>query len=381
VTGLERIAKKLDALCLTLEGAREIPSYSPESHRMWGAGRGSSKLFAWISFEAKSEGIHFRSNDPRFEKSGFYYGKKPSNVVRYPWKGAEPDWAELKTLLAESLRLTLSKNMGVAPKYEFAELNPLLGRALETAKPEHRPAGPYHAGGPAVKIPARDSLAAAVWCAESVADLVADGEKKTFETGVRLAKRMIDAPPPRTARTGHGETIDPPGGSPEAMLNELHEVAESSKKDSRALGAARRAAGAAASLCRGKSDMVWSNAMLAAERAVQALEEAGEVDRLRTLLAALDDRILAAEARAQALEKGKLEKAPEIARVLWRGGAASGAANAWLFRLVDGSYALLAKQGARFAWTPGSRDDLLATVPDAVFASATKVALTRDSKR
>ena len=45
---LSAIAKKLDALCLSFDGAKESDSYNPRSHRLWSVGRGSIKHFAWI---------------------------------------------------------------------------------------------------------------------------------------------------------------------------------------------------------------------------------------------------------------------------------------------------------------------------------------------
>jgi hypothetical protein len=145
------------------------------------------------------------------------------------------------------------------------------------------------------------------------------------------------------------------------------------------MGAARRTAGAAASLCWNKPDMVWTNAALAAERAVQALQGRRDPAIVRAYIVALDDRILLDELSGIDEEFDAKRKASKgVARVLWRGTNEKGLPSAWLVRLGKGSYGLRHKAGTRFVWVTGSRDDVIASVPDAAFEGAAKIAIDRD---
>jgi hypothetical protein len=52
-----------------------------------------------------------------------------------------------------------------------------------------------------------------------------------------------------------------------------------------------------------------------------------------------------------------------------------------LVRFEGGGHGLRRKLGARYAWLKGSKDDVLASVPDIDFERAVKTALAREAAR
>jgi hypothetical protein len=106
-------------------------------------------------------------------------------------------------------------------------------------------------------------------------------------------------------------------------------------------------------LCRGSADMVWKNTVRAAEHAVHALQEKGDPAAVREFIRLLDDWILVAEIVG-------------LDRMLWRASNEKG---------------LRHKVGPRYRWITGSRDDVLASVPDVSFERAVASALEREASR
>ena len=76
--------------------------------------------------------------------------------------------------------------------------------------------------------------------------------------------------------------------------------------------------------------------------------------------------------------KGTVATPPSIERVLWRGADAKGFPAFWLARLAPNHYGLFWKLGSRWTLSTGTRDEILATVPDAQFAAAVDIAGRRD---
>jgi hypothetical protein len=245
-----------------------------------------------------------------------------------------------------------------------SDLYPILSRALAAADPSERPEPPYHAGGPMPKLSALAALDIAIWSAEHVAALAPAAQKAEIQRVLALAHDVAREPPARPKMAYTEPRF-------RALTTQLEEAARTRSKDSRSLGAARRTAGGAASLCKGKPDMVWPNAAYAAERAVQALREKGDRVAVRAYLAALDDRILAAELEL-------IDADVKIARVLWRGSNEKGLPGLWLVKLANGTYGLRRKLGSRFTWLTGSRDDVVASVPDVDFERAVSIAMARE---
>lgn len=99
---------------------------------------------------------------------------------------------------------------------------------------------------------------------------------------------------------------------------------------------------------------------------------ATDASRTRAFLASLDQRILVGELAQQRGRYLQGQPASSLRRVLWRGTNSKGFLAGWIAELDGdaGGYGLLAKRGQRWAWSEGDRDSVLATVPDALFASA-----------
>jgi hypothetical protein len=338
--------KNLSKICRKYTRVTEIVN---EPVRAFCIGTNRDLAFAFVSSEDATFGVHVRSaeasilGDPRFEPSrAFFLHGGRSNWVRL--LDPTPDWHEVLRLVAKSYVLTSKPNEWTA----VGDVHPILAKALEAAEQVLRPLPPYHAGGPTPKLKAQASLRIAIWAAESVGHLRAGAEAHDAEHAITLARAALDT---------------------KGNLEALKKASASKARDSRALGAARRAAGGAASLCKGKPDMVWNNAALAAERAVQALAQAhGAVTQF---LSDLD----------QAVMREELEEAlgaEKISRVLWRGAGEKGQAAYWVARQPSGVYGARRKVGARFAWITGSRDDALANVPDTLFDRAVAIALSND---
>lgn len=75
-----------------------------------------------------------------------------------------------------------------------------------------------------------------------------------------------------------------------------------------------------------------------------------------------------------ALRTRKLTPPQRIVETLWRG-ATGVAPTHWIVRLEDETFGLLAKTRGRWTWSPGSRDDVIATVPDALMPGAVEAVL------
>jgi hypothetical protein len=73
-------------------------------------------------------------------------------------------------------------------------------------------------------------------------------------------------------------------------------------------------------------------------------------------------------------QKQELTLPRPIAATLWRGTSGVKTTH-WLVRLTDDSFGLIAKTRGKWSWTPGSRDDVLATVPDAMMVDAVAAVL------
>jgi hypothetical protein len=367
---MDVVWKKVSQICDKLSEAASvrIPRGDIRAFRV---GRSNTKLFVFLAPTEKDRGLHLRSVDPavlgdaRFEESRVFLSAGRTNWVRLKWTPDEPDWEKLTRLLVESHRLTMGKNQGIPPRSAFGDVYPILGKALAIAGPNERPAPPYHADGPMPKLPATSALAVALWSAEQVRSFAPVEHLADIDAALALVRDLL-ADPPANVATAYQV------GRFRKLYERLRTASATRPKDSRALGAAKRAAGAGASLSRGKPDMVWEGAALAAERAVQALQDAAGPQRVRAYLEALDDRILREEI-------GALDGSEKVDRVLWRGANEKGMPALWLVRFEGGGHGLRRKLGARYAWLKGSKDDVLASVPDIDFDRAVKTALVRDA--
>ncbi len=252
-----------------------------------------------------------------------------------------------------------------------------LRRGLAAADPAQRPEG-LHAGGPALKILAQEGPAAtslALWTVETIQHLVPAAEQAALEEGLAqlrevlaLRERLVAALPPEKVRMGEGyEALSKAAGKLKDPAGE-----------SAPLVAVRAALGAFRCLPGGYNERAVSFCGDAVEAAVKALSgEGGE--SVRRYLVELDERALALEFAAWASAKGPLQAPPAIRRVLWRGADEKGHPALWVVRLAEGGHGILSKVGRRWAWTQGTRDEVLASVPDAQFAAAVETTTARDS--
>ncbi len=91
----------------------------------------------------------------------------------------------------------------------------------------------------------------------------------------------------------------------------------------------------------------------------------------------LDQELLRLGAVTVLQRHGLMTPAP-VARTLWRGGTAVTITH-WLVQLTDGRFGLIAKRKGRWVVSTGSRDDMLATVPDALMKAAVMAVLGGDA--
>ncbi|MCP3140365.1 hypothetical protein [Pyxidicoccus xibeiensis] len=258
----------------------------------------------------------------------------------------------------------------------------ILKTALQASAPETWPLGPFALGGPRPVCPAVGQVELGLWFASLVAPLLRDkveqAEARQVLEQVRgfLAERGR-VPSEEWNRYAHGGTMQSRMG---LMYQRLQACSESVRGESEALAVARRAAGAAASLCRGKDDVVFVHLNASVGRVVRLLEGAagGALMPLRDFLAELDARILRLECSAAIAPLVPGGAVPDIAEVLWRGDGGKGRVLHFIARLSDGTYGLVTKLGRRWAWVHGNRDEVLASVPDTLFPEAARAVMKED---
>lgn len=242
------------------------------------------------------------------------------------------------------------------PEDPLDEAHAILRRALRDTPPSQRPPPPYHAGGPLLVCPALDQIRVSLWCAELL-----DGrgavDASTSRTIDELVTRWLE---------------DPRNVSPE-LRNRLVALGVAEKNDSAPLFCRRRAASGAVTYLRGKPDLVFSSATAAVARVVKELVADPSPVSVTEFLRTLDHRLTRSEMAAAYRERVKGPGLP-IDEVLFRAGDAKGKVCAFVARLEGGEYAFLGRLGegrsAKWSFTRGSRDDALASVPDALFAAA-----------
>ncbi|MGZ3422667.1 MAG: hypothetical protein ACXVEF_02595 [Polyangiales bacterium] len=235
----------------------------------------------------------------------------------------------------------------------------ILRKALRELAPEHVPDPPYHAGGPLLTCPALDQIRISLWCAELLDARAKQTERAEMKAIADLVQKFLRAP--------LHEADD------RAMYGELSRLSNKAKKDSAALACMRAAASGSSVYMRGKADLVFSSATASVMRTVKELVEDPRPMTARAFLEALDLRLMIAELNGAYREKIKGEPL-SIERVLYRSGDANGKMACWIARLEGGTYGFLGRlgEGPRPKWSfiSGSRDHVLASVPDDRFAEA-----------
>ncbi len=262
------------------------------------------------------------------------------------------------------------------PEADLAKAHAILRKALRAVAPEHRPPPPWHAGGPLLTCPAIDQIGISLWCSELLADRAAASEKKEIARLRKMVRAFLDAPAmipvKEWAKHAHGGKMK---GREADLYRALEAAGEIGKADSAALACLRRAASGAATYCRSKPDLVFSSATAAVSRVVKELASDPRPMTVRAFLEELDGRLMRSELAGACRARTKKEP-PPLGAVLFRSADDDGRVAYWIARLASGGYVSLGRAGAgaraTWSWVEGSRDDVLASVPDALFAEATR---------
>lgn len=242
----------------------------------------------------------------------------------------------------------------------------IMVQALRAAPAEALPLGPLHAGGQMPTLSSRAYVALALFCAERVAPLADAADRPRIEAALAIARDAVE------------------NGRREVFPANLDKVTND-KTRTPAFVAARAAAMETRTFYL-RPDLIGAALRPAIGKAVKLVLEVHGVEGLRDFLLDLDEEILRLDC-VTALERQEKTATSPIAHALWRGvttpdkkaGDQPAKVNHWLARLENGRYGLLAKLGRRWAWTEGPRDDVLATVPEALFAEAVREVLARDA--
>jgi hypothetical protein len=227
-------------------------------------------------------------------------------------------------------------------------MNPLYREAWVLAPETERPAGFHLGAAPEISVP--DRVRVALICAEHARDAMPEGGERLQEAIEAVRAHLAD---PEQA----------------GLTERLGEISRTRDK--------KGAAGLAGALARGALERIRNpaNSRLWVEKvpahAMAILVRADRPGAARALLEAMDREILARDAARRFAEHATPELAKRVARVAWIG-LEKDKAEHFLVELDDGRWALLSKQKNRWTAHAGARDEVLATVPDAHFAAATK---------
>jgi len=274
------------------------------------------------------------------------------------------DTAAIKKLVEASYQISQQRGGGSAPAL-FSPLARGVALAGTNVPPD------LHAGGPAAKIIGQEGPAAfriALWSAKQTkpAKTEAAAFKKSLAELDRADALYRELLPQLMQKGGRmGKANDKVGKTADAL--------KEPKGESAPLVAARAAVIAFDCLSGGYNERAVKASGDAVEATVRALSGAAQKNYLRDL----DDLILIEEMAAMMLEKKQESRA--IERVLWRGADAKGTPALWLARLETGRYGLLWKLGGRWTLSTGTRDEMLATIPDA-HLSGMEIAVRRDKE-
>lgn len=228
----------------------------------------------------------------------------------------------------------------------------LLIGALKVAPPDSHPR-PYHGGGPRPKIDAEAYVAAALWLADRVAPQVDPRDRKIFDDYVALARRQLKVGADDKSKQKELYSADARKASRvpcKVGIWTAHEAANWAFRPIYAGGAARPAAANIARFLL-KTDP----------------------EALPAYLADLNALCIHLEALTQLRARKQTPKGKVVATV-WRG-LTDDKVSHWLMRCTGDTLALLAKQGTRWHLIEGTKDDVLANVPDKLFEAAVHAAL------
>ncbi len=228
--------------------------------------------------------------------------------------------------------------------------------AMQALPVEALHAAPFHRGEPTPFIGARGHVRFAIFLARAVAHTAAPGDRAAFEAALEAA-------------SAHTSKARPP---PSPALK----AATKLKPTSLASMAARTAAVEANTSVRSPDGTGRSAATTTTKVLLETCATEGPA-ATRALLAALDDELRRLDALYAFEERDKVPERPVIRAVFRDGPAPPGkgrVTDTWLVECEGGTFALLNKPKTRWQLTVGPRDEVLAVVPDAYFAAATRAA-------
>ena len=227
--------------------------------------------------------------------------------------------------------------------------HPVLAHAWRAAPADARPTAAVHRGEPEPFIGARNTVRLVIFFARRLEHLVPRASKPDFDRLVSLAEKAVIA-----GRTGPdlGRAID------RAPMDGPVAIARSACVEAR--NALMR------------PDMAGGAARPAGVKTVGILLEAEGKNAVRSFLSDVDEELRRLDV-VHALDLKKKTPTSPIVRAVHRG-AEKGKIVLWLAELASGQLGLLSKQGVRWAWNEGDRDDILATIPDVHFERAVMAA-------
>lgn len=231
----------------------------------------------------------------------------------------------------------------------------LLRGALKGSPPDAHPAEPFHGGGPMPKFDAEAYAVAALWLADRVAPLVDPRDRALFDEHVALARAEHAAPKGDPARL--------------AKLRGVDAKSASRVPAKVALWAANEAWNATTHSIYAGTPTRAAFANVAKHYAKKAPAE------LPPYLAAVDALCVHLELLTVLRDRGKTLPASPV-ETPYRG-LTDGKPSHYVTRLGDGRWAVLAKEGARWQLHVGARDEVLASVPDALFQAAVRATALR----
>jgi hypothetical protein len=269
-----------------------------------------------------------------------------------------PVWSELPALLATARAIAARRGGGLAP---VVDLYKPLAKAVAAAS---RPPAGLHAGGPRAKVLGGEHALVIALCDACAARLPNHFGPDDAAT-LRRLRKAIAAPQPGVGWWGEANLR---GTGREHERREAEDAEAATVQLARAQLGARNAGALTGA----------PYATKALVRTVRELER-GAAGGATEFLVEVDDLILRHELAAAISARGKVDTAPAIARVLWRGADAKGFPAWWLARLASGDYGVLGKFGTRWMWHVTTRDAAYATLPDEQLEAAAELAPARDA--
>jgi len=256
----------------------------------------------------------------------------------------------------------------------------MLSPALGLVPPAERPAQ-IHASGP---IPRFSALGLARWLASTAAEHAAPFQAAVVRSIVGELEAYAANPVEAREAQSDGDALDAaydPDLQP--AIARLHAATRFRQKDSGFVNVCRFAACVAMFTFAGQRASA-NRALLDAIGAASNLFAAGVAPVAfpspAAFAEALDQQMLRLELE-EAFSAQTRAPAPAVAAVLWRAGDGD-KASIWLVRLASsaGRYGLLLDSPPQRRWLEGTRDDVLASVPDGFFDAATAAVLAAESE-